>query len=895
MAKKSNLNKYQNRRNTERTPPVKNEINSNKEKIEKVEKKQKIKVVEKVSKIELSKNYSFWSKYSKFLPWIVLVITFLVFSNAINNDFVNWDDDRYVTGNQYLELNWTNIKYFFSNFYFVMYIPLTMLSYMIDYKLVGLEQPWVYHLHNVILHVITTGLVFIFIKNLFEKKGNKKFIYAAIVALLFGVHPLHVESVSWIAERKDVLYSLFFIASLISYLKYIKNKKILNLVIAFGFYLLSLFSKTQAVVLPMLMIATDYYHRSFITDKNQLVGFITFKDKEQWKIFLEKIPFLGLSIVFGLIAVKASGTNEPFAENFATDTKIAVDTGYGLLEKIMLMSYSLFLYVSEMIVPFKQSAIHPYPFDSGKMPGHFYVFSIFSLSFVALFIWAWIKKQKEILLGLMFFIFNLIIVLHIKNFIISEHYLYLPAIGISIILVFLALKILEKQKQAKNILIGFMVLYIGFLSYKTFERNKVFENSLTFWNDVTDKYPEVIVGYYNRGNYLQEQGDKVMSEDQQVALDYYNQAIEDYTKTVDLHKTNIGAFSNRGITLAKIGKYQEAIEDFNQVVQIDSTYGNVYSNRGNAWGLLGNWNNAISDYNKSLALKPGFEDALFNRGVAYANINKNRESVNDLSQVIRQNPNKIDAYFHRAISYYLLDKPDSAIADINIYLNIQPDRYNLIYYRALAYEKKGEVELAKQDFETLKNKYPQIISDLLATATRVETQADASRNIQLYNRCLELFNDVLKIDANSSVAYSRIGVIFGKMGDMNKAFSNLNKAISMDENNAQAYADRGYAHSILNNNAQAMQDYNKALELNPNDHSTYYNRGLLYETYGDFEKAIDDLNKSISIKSDLPVVYFRRGIILNKIGQTENACKDWQQALQLGLAEAQSYLDKYCN
>ncbi|MBN2892029.1 MAG: tetratricopeptide repeat protein [Bacteroidales bacterium] len=888
MNKKSNLDKYKNRNNPVKVP-VKEEKN-----IEKVSNKEldKKKVLQKSPKIDKNFSFSLWNKYSKYLPWIVIVITFVVFFNSINNGFLNWDDDRYVTGNQFLDLNWGNVKYFFSEFYFVMYIPLAMFSYMIDYSMVGLEHPWVFHLHNLILHIITTGLVFFFVKKLFENKGNQKFIYAFVVALLFGIHPLHVESVSWIAERKDVLYSMFFMASLLSYLYYVKNRKMSVFALSFVFYVLALFSKTQAVVLPLLMIAIDYYLRDFIVDKKSIVGFLTFKDKIQWKIFAEKIPFFVLSLVFAYIAVKASGTNEPFAESFNTNTKIAVDTGYSIVEKIMLISYSLFLYVAELIIPFKQSAIHPYPFDSGEMPAFFYVFPLFSVTFVVSLVWSWLKQKKEVVFGILFFILNLFIVLHIKNFIISEHYAYLPSIGMSVVLVFITLRIYHKKKALKSIILIFTLLYFGFLSFKTVQRNNVFENSLTFWNDVSETYPQVIVAYYNRGNYLQELGDNV--EDEGKAQEYYNLAIEDYNQTIELQANNVGAYSNRGITLAKIGKFQEAVEDFNQVVKIDSTYGNVYSNRGNAFGLLGKWDYAILDYNKALELNPNFEDALFNRGIAYSNVGQNEESIKDFNQVITENSNKLDAYMHRGISLYFAEKIDSAIVDFNTYLNVNPAKYNLIYYRALAYDKKGEVELAKKDFQNLATNYPQIISDLIATGTRIENQADATRNIEFYQKALELFNDILKINPNSSVAYSRIGVIYGKMGDMNAAFKNLNKAIELDNNNAQAFADRGYAYSIIGNFANSLSDYNVALSLKPDDYVTFYNRGLLYESAGNYIKAIEDLTSSVQLQSDYGIAYYRRGVIYQKINKKTEACDDWQTALQLGVADAEYYLNKYC-
>jgi tetratricopeptide (TPR) repeat protein len=834
----------------------------------------------------------FFDKMKKFLPWIIIILTIILFANSINNDFLNWDDDRYITGNQHITLSWENIKYFFTNFYFVMYVPFTMLSYMIDYAIAGLSHPWVYHLHNLILHTANSILVYFFILQLFSKNQQKYFI-AFASALLFAIHPLHVESVAWIAERKDVLYTLYFLLSLIAYLFYIKNKNKKFYFASLTLFIFSLLAKTQAVVLPLTLLLIDYIQRNFLSDKQKLLDFIKFKDKTQINIFLEKIPFFILSIIFAYIAIKASGTNEPFAERITNDTKIAVETGYGLIESLVLVSYSLFLYIAELFIPFKQTVIHPYPFDAGEMPYIYYLYTLFSASFFISIFWAWFKKTKILFFSLTFFIANIFIVLRIKNFIISEHYEYIPSIGIFILFAFFTKDIILKHNKLKKLIYSFTLIYIIFLSWHTFNRNSVFKNSLTFWNDITKKNNNVVVGYYNRANYLQRLGDETINNDKQKAIDYYNQAITDYTKAIELNPSNIGAFSNRGITKAKLENYYEAIDDFNKVIEIDSTYGNVYSNRGNAFAFTGQWKKAIDDYDKAIKLKPNFVDAIFNRGMAFANLNKNQEAIKDFSKVIELAPERNEVYKQRGIAYYYTNQFANAINDLNFYLKLYPTDYTALYYRGLSFEKNNQQDKANNDFETLK-KYPQIIDNILKTITRLEIIGDQTGQISYYQQAIDLTNDILKIDNNNSKAYSRMGVIYGKLGDIRKAFNLLNKAIILDSSNYQAFADRGYAYFITDNYNKALADYNKAIELNPNDFVTYYNRALLYEKINETELAINDYSLSIKAKPQYAAAYFRRGLLFFKTGQKQNACNDWQTATNLNFQQAKQYLLKYC-
>ena len=193
------------------------------------------------------------SKY--FLPFILL-LTSVVFSNTLLNNFINnWDDQGYVLNNNFIkDLNFENFKIIFSTFFQGNYHPLSLISYTIEYKFFGLN-PFYFHLSNLIFHLLNVALVYYFIKRL-----SSNIFVASITSLFFAIHPMHVESVAWISERKDVLYSFFFLLSLNSYCKYkYSEKKNLNLLLSFIFFLLSLLSKPAAVCLPLILVSIDFY------------------------------------------------------------------------------------------------------------------------------------------------------------------------------------------------------------------------------------------------------------------------------------------------------------------------------------------------------------------------------------------------------------------------------------------------------------------------------------------------------------------------------------------------------------------------------------------------------------------------------------------------------------
>ncbi|MDD5571187.1 MAG: glycosyltransferase family 39 protein, partial [Bacteroidales bacterium] len=252
---------------------------------------------------------------------LVLAITFVVFFPSLKCDFTNLDDQYYVLNNPDIKnLSFNNIKILFSNFYVGNYQPMAMLTYAIEYKISGLN-PFAYHFTNFFLHLLNTLLVFIFIKKL-----SSNIHVAAIASVLFGVHPLHVESVAWISERKDVLYAFFYIAGLITYLKYKEKNDVKFYLLTILLFVFSCLSKAMAVPFSIMLLLIDYLQMK----------------KINFRIIVDKIPFLAISFTFGLIAIyvqKLQGAST-FINN--------VGGAYSGTDRFFLANYSLFFYIYKM-------------------------------------------------------------------------------------------------------------------------------------------------------------------------------------------------------------------------------------------------------------------------------------------------------------------------------------------------------------------------------------------------------------------------------------------------------------------------------------------------------------------------------------------------------------------
>lgn len=280
------------------------------------------------------------------------------------------------------------------------YHPFTILTFAIEYYFFGLNETG-YHTVNLLLHLMNAILVFRAVLLLGNKGG-----VALIAALFFGIHPLHVESVAWVSELKDLLYTFFFLASYIFYLKYIKGGHKKYYIMALFLFLASLLSKAMAVSLPVVFILTDYFKGRKI-NKSTLV---------------DKIPFFFLAIAFGIVAILAQ---KSFG---ATD----VDK-FPFLQRILFACYGFISYLLKLLFPLNLSAYYPYPVNSGEnIPIKYYIYLIVFAGLMAGVIFS-LRFKKDISFGIGFFAITIFLVLQlfpVGETFMADRYSYVPSIGI---------------------------------------------------------------------------------------------------------------------------------------------------------------------------------------------------------------------------------------------------------------------------------------------------------------------------------------------------------------------------------------------------------------------------------------------------------------------------------
>ncbi|HPI31287.1 MAG TPA: glycosyltransferase family 39 protein [Bacteroidales bacterium] len=576
----------------------------------------------------------------------LILVTLVIYFKAIWFDFLIWDDNMYINLNERIKvLNWDSISKIFSEFYFGNYHPLTTLGYAIDYKIAG-DAPGLYHFVNILMHLLNTLLVFILIKKIAPKNDY----VALITAAFFAVHPLHVESVAWVSERKDVLYTFFFLLSLIFYSDYLKSRQIKNLLLAGLLFLLSCFSKSAAVILPLVMLLFDYYLNRKFT----------------WKTLAEKIPFFAISLVFGVLAMNSQKAAMPVTEEQIIP----------IIDRLFIVANSFITYIIKAFVPYKLSALYPYPADLGNGLSVTYYISAIVLALLLFFVWYSRRWGKDIIFGFLFFVITIILVLQIitvGNATMADRYTYVPYIGIFFIVGKLFENLSEKpNKSFKNIVL--MALIAGGIIFTavTFFRIDQWKNDETLFSDVMKKYPENPLAYNNRGCYYLKiaQSDSLNAGQKEA---YFNKSFQDFNNLIKVNNNYASAYHNRGLANYFLKDYVAAIKDFDTEIKKNPEKEELYFDRGNAKKDLMDFAGAIKDFDKVIELDPKAENAYFNRGNVKKEINDFAGAIADYDKAIEIDPKLIKAYNNRSMLKCILKDYEGTIADYDKMIELNPN------------------------------------------------------------------------------------------------------------------------------------------------------------------------------------------------------------------------------
>ena len=515
--------------------------------------------------------------------WVILFYLALAFATAAafwqvrNCDFVNYDDPAYVTKNQHVQQGLTldGIRWAFTAKCCGNWHPLTMVSHMLDCQLFGADNPGWHHLHNLLLHIVNTLLLFAVLRQMTGALWRSAFVAAA-----FALHPLHVESVAWISERKDVLSTLFWILTMAAYLRYVKRTGAGWYMLTLLVFALGLMSKPMLVTLPFVLLLLDYWPLGrFSGDDNVL------RWKTAWPLIREKIPFFALSAISSIVTFvvqQSSGAVQPIAVLRPTIRVV-----------VAVVSYAE--YINKLLWPSRLAVFYPL----GTMSVGQFVMAVLLLVGVSVCVIRLAQQYKYLPVGWLWYLGTLVPVIglvQVGGQSMADRYSYVPFTGLFIIIAWGVPDMLAQWRYRK-IAVGASAIMV-----------------LSLWSVCT-----VLQVRHWRNNVM-----------------LFEQAIE-------VTEGNYIAHNQLGNRLQAEGKLDEAISHYREAIRIKPKYARAHYNLGCALFRLDGLDEAISCYNKALELKPDYAEAENNLGALLAKQRRFHEAIGHFRQALQIKPDYAEA------------------------------------------------------------------------------------------------------------------------------------------------------------------------------------------------------------------------------------------------------------
>ncbi len=518
---------------------------------------------------------------------LIILVTAIAFYPSSKNKFTNWDDRELLLENESVKgLSAGHLQSMFSRSYagFGGYTPLVFVSYALEYQVFGLN-PRIFHIDNLLLHILNTVLIYVLIVLI----GRNNWV-GFIAALLFGVHPLHVEAVAWIQGRKDLLFSLFFLAASISYLLFLrrKDRRTVFYVLSLVFFSCSLFSKVTAVAFPLVV---------FLLESHVLQSL----DR---RTFRRSVPFFALAAIFLLMAfltMRSSAYGIPTAK---------VPLTY--LQNLGLFFYAFVFYISKIFLPIRLMARYPaniaqYPLDL--------LLNVAVFAVAGAFLYLVYRRNKEsVRFGVAFFILTLMPTLpfHFAGQPYADRYAYLPLAGLLLIISTVILEPRPDPRPARRSVLyaktGCLIILVILLGARTQALSRVWRDSTSLWTHVLHFDPRSAIAYLNRSQAYIDAGE-------------LDKALADLDVGRGLDPKNPKIYLNRGVIHFMKGEFDAAIVEFDRSLDVSPRFAVGYFNRALTWGRLGQFGKAVDDLTAAVGIDQNFALAYYYRGLAYRKLN----------------------------------------------------------------------------------------------------------------------------------------------------------------------------------------------------------------------------------------------------------------------------------
>ncbi|MFC1489058.1 tetratricopeptide repeat protein [Thermodesulfobacteriota bacterium] len=784
-----------------------------------------------------NKSKNLISKYRDIPICLFLIVaTFAAYYQVTNHEFVNFDDTIYVTENRHVKAGLTleGIIWSFKlsdkdNTY---WHPLTWLSHLLDCELFGMKSG-MHHLGNLILHISSSLLLFFTLKQMTGARWRSFF-----VAALFALHPLNVESVAWVSERKNVLSTFFWMLTLMSYGYYCRQPGFFRYFLTLIIFQLGLLAKPMLVTLPCVLLLLDYWPLGRIqsgstkgiryeTGENASFGYVAYPAS---RLLLEKIPFLLLSSV-SIVLSTLSLQNQ---ENLISTEYIPMSL------RIANALVSYVNYIVKMIWPKNLAVLYPYP--KVMLPAWQVAGSGLLLVCVSVLVIMTLKRAPYLATGWLWYLGTLVPVIGLVQGglwpAMADRWAYIPLAGIYIIIAWGISDITKRWPHRKMWLPTLAILLLSILILATWRQAGFWKNTITLFEHTLGVTTNHYLPHNNLGNALLRKGRTA-------------EAIEHYREALRLRPNYVEAHNNLGNALAKQGLADEAIKQCREALRLNPNYEKAHNNLGSILAEQGRIDEAVKHYREALRLHPNYVEAYNNLGNALKQKGQTDEAVTHYQEALRINPDNIEAH---NILGGVLEKQGQTFEAINHYqeaLRLNPDLEETHYNLANVLMKQGRIDGAIDHYLkalSIKPDYVEVHNNLGNVFLKKNRIDDAINH----------FFKALEIQPDLEETHYNLGRALAMKGRIDEAVAQYKEALRINPGFEKAHNNLAIALQHQGHIVEAAEHYQEALRINPEYFEAHNNLGIIFIYKRDLNKAIFHFQKALEINPDFP--YARKNL-----------------------------------
>ncbi len=759
-------------------------------------------------------------------------VIWVVFGQTLGHDFVNYDDSLYVYDNPLVAQGLTlpGIAWAFATSHSAYWHPLTWLSHMLDCQLWGLNAGG-HHLTNVVLHAANAVLLFLVLRQM-----TRALWLSAFVAAMFAIHPLNVESVAWVAQRKNVLSTFFWLLTMWAYTRYAQGvtsdarqvtgpgktiraplmSRVTSHVslfywLALVFFALGLMSKPMLVTLPFVLLLLDYWPLRRVASVKLQVSNL--------RLVVEKLPFLLLAVVSSVVTYL--GQKSEGAVISLEQSPLGV--------RLAKVPVNYVIYLRNTLWP--EGLATPYPYPSVYPVFLVVVLCTLLLAGVTLLV-LWVARTKPYAaVGWFWFLGTLVPVIgliQVGNTPVADRFTYVPQIGLYLVVAWAIRDLTVSWRYRRQALGTAVTMVITALMVCAWKQTSYWRNSESLWTHTLACTSDNYIAHNNLGDALLKKGS-------------VDEAIAHFQKALQIKPDYAEAHNNLGDALLQKGSVDEAIAHCQRALQIKPDFAEAHNNLGDALFQKGSVDEAIAHFQKALQIKPDYAEAHNNLGNALFTKGSVDEAIAHYQKALQITPDSMEAHNNLGNALFQKGSVDEAIVHYQKALQIKPGYAKAHNNLGNALFTKGSVDEA-----------------------------------------IAHFQKALQIKPDYAEAHNNLGNALLKKGSVDEAIAHFQKALQIKPGYAEAHYNLGNALFTKGSVDEAIAHFQKVLQIKPDFAEAHYNLGNALLKKGSVDEAIAHYQKALQIKPHSMEAHNNLGNALLKKGSVDEAIVHYQKALQIG-------------